>query len=464
MNSRLFSVINKIEEAKKTLNKGNPYHDKIGRFTWSPFGKYKGNPYEAVSIWGDEYKKATNGFDKKLTDEEFSLAEDYMNSPQVGNSCYKNGNYEGIRMYFDKDGNPLSDSEIKKADELYKEYIKDRYDEEKERAFFDNYTVEPQQKVPSPIYNLLKASVMEKDDFRISPMELKKRAESIVPDDIKALVKEKVETKWGHNLDETDLDSLGLDLSKEQKGALIALYSPGKLRASSTDGKVRNVIDYPSFDKSIYEITKYPNSTVEIQGVTAQFFEKMPDAELKKYAKLVEKNGYTSIPGIIEDELNGRALDRLIEKKGISFNKDIVVTRRVSRTAVMEQEIKRMGYYTQSGFTSTCAANNLPRKSPGGMEFGTNIIKIVIPAGTKVLPIEPIAKKNGQRELYSQHELLLPSNTKYLGYDQKKGSFKPVSPNDFEKYSPTLGLDKVNKNVDTVYSVIAITDQYQRSR
>ena len=440
MNSRLSNVINKIEEVKKTLNKGNPYHDKIGRFTWSPFGKYKGNPYEAVSIWGDEYKKAINGFDKKLTDEEFSIAEDYMNSPQVGNSCYKNGNYEGIRMYFDKDGNPLSDSEIKKADELYKEYIKNRYDEEKERAFFDNYTVEPQQKVPSPIYNLLKASVMEKDDFRVSPMELKERAESIVPDDIKALVKEKVETKWGHNLDETDLNSLGLDLTKEQKGALIALYGVGKLRASSYDGKVRNIIDYPSFDKSLYEITKYPNSTVEIQG------------------------GYTSIPRIIEDELNGRVLDRLIEKKGISFNKDIVVTRRVSKTAVMEQEIKRMGYYTQSGFTSSCAANNLPRKSPGGMEFGANIIKIVVPAGTKVLPIEPIAKKNGQRELYSQHEFLLPSNTKYLGYDQKKDSFKPIPPKDFEKYSPTLGLDKVNKNVDTVYSVIAITDQYQRSR
>ena len=463
MNSRLSSVINKIEEVKKILNKGNPYHDKLGRFTWSPFGKYKGNPYEAVSIWGDEYKKATNGFDKKLTDEEFSLAEDYMNSPQVGNSCYKNGNYESIRMYFDKDGNPLSESEIAKADELYKEYLKNRYDEKLEREFFDNYTVENNQKVPSPIYNLIKTSVMEKEDFRVTPMELKKRADALVPDDIKKYVQEQLETKWG-GIEGVNLERVLPNLSDEQRKAVKVLFGSYSLIASSSDGKVRNIMDYPTDDKSLYEKTKYPNSNVEIQGVTAQYFEKMSDAELKKYAKLVETNGYTRIPSIIDDELNGRKLDRLIEKKGISFNKDIVVTRRVSRSTVMEQEIKRMGYYTQSGFTSTCAANNLPRKSPGGMDFGTNIIKIVIPAGTKVLPIEPIAKKNGQRELYSQHEFLLPSNTKYLGYDQKKGSFKPVSPNDFEKYSPTLGLDKVNKNVDTVYSVIAITDQYQRSR
>lgn len=100
---------------------GNPWHDKLGKFTWSPFGCYKGDVFSAVSIYGDEYKNMIKNFDtSKFTSEEKDLINSYIASPMIRNSCDKNGRYKDVTMVFGKDGNELGAEELAKALELYK--------------------------------------------------------------------------------------------------------------------------------------------------------------------------------------------------------------------------------------------------------------------------------------------------------------------------------------------------------
>lgn len=471
-------IVSRVENLIKTLNKGNPYHDKLGRFTWSPFGKYSGNPYEAVSIWGSEYKKAIKGFADTLTPEEEALVEEYADSPALGNSSQKNSGYERVNMFFDKDGNELSESEIAEAKELYG---KD------DPSFDEKYSVLKNQLVPAPWLNVISESYMKSEGFFTDSDELVSKAESILSDGVKDKMKQLYEES---GMDEHDIAKRielfgdgGSDptvhefvsgLSDNEKTALCVLYGQDGLKGKPNH-EVRDVFKYPvSEDDNHREYTTYPNSGVKAKGITPQYLEKFSDEKLIEYEKMCRAAGYTSTAEACRQEMKGRQLDKLIMDKGISFDKDIVVTRRVSTMSVINQEIGRMGYYTQSGFTSTCAANNLMRESPGGMRFGNNIIKIVIPAGTKILPVESSVRKMtdlssgspyeiaGWKKLLSQHEFLLPSNTKYIGSD--KNNPKQLRIEKPSSYSPTLQLDKVNYNLDEVFSMVAITDQYQRSR
>ena len=98
------------------------------------------------------------------------------------------------------------------------------------------------------------------------------------------------------------------------------------------------------------------------------------------------------------------------------------------------------------------------------MVFGDNLLKIVIPAGTKVLPIEPFARKAGEETaILRQHEIILPSNTKFLPAtpDNTLTNISNLH-NDFDKWDKSLGLDKIDYNSNYVVPMIAITEQFAK--
>lgn len=469
-------ITSKIDSAIKTLNKGNPYHDKLGKFTWSPFGKYKGDPYKAECIMGAEYKKAIKGFEDTLDFAEKQLVIDYADSPSIGNSSAKNGEYDVTTMFFTKDGQPISFEESKRAKELYDQFrykIDEDLTEEQAQAkkeFMEKYTFEKGQLVPEVQLKILKESAINDPELLVDKKELIDKASKLADDRFQYLSSYDFrDIQRGHELMSSEYVNRSKDYEELKK--IYESYTPEQKIAAevlqkktqySGEGETRNVFKYPYGEDSIMETTKYPNSGIEMVGTTLQEISSWSDAKLKKYLDFYNKTNSWGISEYLMQEIDGRKLDRLIEKKGITFDKDIVVTRRVLSDKVIQQEIDRQGFYTQSGFTSTSAANRLARKSPGGMIFGNKLIKIVIPAGTRVLPVEAVLKGTPEYDsLWSQHEILLPSNTKYIGVDRNNP--KNIKITDTSKYSPTLHLDKVNRNLDELDSLVAITDQYQRS-
>ena len=163
----------------------------------------------------------------------------------------------------------------------------------------------------------------------------------------------------------------------------------------------------------------YTLSNKYIEGIdkpnkSFQDFQAIPDQELDEYISKVKDNW---LKANFRGEKQRREIDALINEKGISLDKDIIVTRRVNERAAneMRESVETKGSYIQQGFTSTSASKNLSARTPGGMYLGDNIIRIVIPAGTKFLPIEAVEKKFGdEKAILNQHEILLPSKTNYI--------------------------------------------------
>lgn len=518
----LEEIKNNLDKLEVFINKGNPYHDKLGKFTWSPFGKYSGDPYKAESIYGKEYNKLVKEYDlSQLTPEEYGMVLDYIKSPTVGNSGHKNGDYQKVTMFYDKDGKELTPEQIKEASEMYDtmehyfDKVKDNGERytfedvaELRREFSEKYIADKDSYIPKPVLNVLKEEILSKPDFMLTRNEMIELAEGQLPEAFSRSAIEQMDKsdiwniakKEGYSL-RGESRTLYDELNQEQKRAASYLAqdiesereieqrkswfkdNPEKLQEYIDHNKdfyegtkiTENRIKYD--DPSNYLSTKVPNSDKVISGISMQEIASWSEGKIAKYIELCTKADRMTTVKLLEAELKGRALDKLIDEKGVSFDKDIVVTRRVSNTDVIDSDIRKYGFTIQSGFTSTTSANNIAKKSPGGMVFGDNVMKIVIPAGTKVFPVETVAKKalaedSDMSAMVRQHELLLPSNTKFITLDQSNKKEITDMGKNKEKYSPTLQLEKIDtsynlksgKFANTLSGYIAITDQYQKSK
>lgn len=126
-------------------------------------------------------------------------------------------------------------------------------------------------------------------------------------------------------------------------------------------------------------------------------------------------------------------LDNIIKNKGFVLDKDITVTRRVANAKVIENQIKSKGEYTQNGITSVTASKSIGKKMPSGVHMGNDLLRITIPAGTRVISTynpfvrdtqKSADKYNGGklseednrnlRMIKGQNELILPSGSKFI--------------------------------------------------
>ena len=155
-------------------------------------------------------------------------------------------------------------------------------------------------------------------------------------------------------------------------------------------------------------------------------------------------------------------LDNIIKNKGFVLDKDITVTRRVANAKVIENQIKNKGEYTQNGITSVTAARSIAKKMPSGVNMGDDLLRITIPAGTKVVStynpfVRDVQKsadkynggnltvddKRNMRMIKGQNELILPSGSKFISPNGNS-----ISKNEDGSYQLILKVekDKTSKN------------------
>lgn len=524
-NSIKFFLANSISVRK--ISNFNKYHDKFGKFTWSPFGKYKGNAYGAESIYGKEYNDMIKNYDvSQLTDKEMEMIENYIASPSFGNSYDKNAYYDEYYAIVDDEGRPASPEKAKeyeeikaKIDTLERELRKvnaEKYNtpEGPKRDELEKKSKEIDQQIdqlnrqrqetgyhdgklaiPNPMMKLPKLEILSNPDVSLTQEELKSLEMRTLGkgnyDKFKSMERgEQYRFCEGYG-DELVNGKKFKDFTPEQQRAFKMME-----RAEYNSDKKELFNDIKYGDDKYYVQTEYPGTATvtrdnysKVTSVAAKnsstphvsfsYLQTLPTNLLKAYEARLGKYD-SGIKMRVEKELKSREMDKLIETKGVSFSKDIVVTRRVKDMKQIERETRDQGFYTQQGFTSTTAANNIAKKSPGTMVFGDNVLKIVIPAGTKVLPMEAVMKARNKSTAGSyspamirQHELLLPQKTKYISTDQTnpKQLTNITDSSSQAKFSPTLGLDKIDTSWDydkgynnSIYSMIAITEEYQKGR
>lgn len=163
-----------------------------------------------------------------------------------------------------------------------------------------------------------------------------------------------------------------------------------------------------------------------------------------------------------KDFKNLDKLDNIIKNKGFVLDKDITVTRRVANAKVIENQIKNKGEYTQNGITSVTAARSIAKKMPSGVNMGDDLLRITIPAGTKVIStynpfVRDVQKsadkynggnltvddKRNMRMIKGQNELILPSGSKFVSPNGNS-----ISKNEDGSYQLILKVenDKTSKN------------------
>lgn len=163
-----------------------------------------------------------------------------------------------------------------------------------------------------------------------------------------------------------------------------------------------------------------------------------------------------------KDFKNLDKLDNIIKNKGFVLEKDITVTRRVANAKVIENQIKNKGEYTQNGITSVTAAKSIAKKMPSGINMGDDLLRITIPAGTKVIStynpfVRDVQKsadkyndgnltvddKRNLRMIKGQNELILPSGSKFVSPNGNS-----ISKNEDGSYQLILKVenDKTSKN------------------
>lgn len=435
---------------------------------------YKGDYKKAVSIWGKEYKDAIKNFDtSNFTEEEVNMVLGYASSPSIGNSYEKNSYWRDTMLIERKDGEPMSEEEYEKIFERYKEADRIMGWDERKKAIeklesegyikTDNYFPQHSKNLVMYKEDILDKSLINSKDYHDKCKEIIDNAPKDAEKDWAGWYKDeklKAAQSYLKNWDEAIEKSktkINPDLSDWQKESLQQDIDFSK-ELISGKRKVKNYLDYPYSGDNV--------KTVSYEDVSKIPASKL-DSLIEKYDSESSPYGF-SIHKVLNSEKRGREFNDMINEKGISFDKDIVVSRRVNDTSTIHEYEKKYGYYEQLGFTSTTAANNVA-KSSGNMKFGDNLLKIVIPAGTKVLPVEAFIKQRGDandkslQDLSKQHEILLPTNTKFISgdYTSHLTSIPSDSWNDKRsEFDSSLELDKVDTNHNTLYSYVAITPKY----
>lgn len=119
-------------------------------------------------------------------------------------------------------------------------------------------------------------------------------------------------------------------------------------------------------------------------------------------------------PWVVKDDKLRETFEDIVKNKAIPLPQDTLLYRRTR-----EGWIDLKDDFSRDGYTSTCAYDTLPRTMPSGFSFGSTELYILVPKGTKVLPIEKVAVENKMntdtdKRIYTrQHEILLPRKTNY---------------------------------------------------
>lgn len=224
-------------------------------------------------------------------------------------------------------------------------------------------------------------------------------------------------------------------------------------------------------DQKMWTIDEDKLSKVSVIGLKEKYkTEKERFKEVLEIPRLMWSTAYKDKPTTSDTLANkfGRdfedleKLDNVIKNKGYILDKDITVTRRVANAKVIENQIKNKGEYTQNGITSVTADKSISKKMPSGIHMGDDLLRITIPAGTKVIStynpfvrdVQKSADKynNGKlteednrnlRMIKGQNELILPSGSKFISPNGNN-----ISKNEDGSYQLILKVenDKMSKN------------------
>lgn len=140
-------------------------------------------------------------------------------------------------------------------------------------------------------------------------------------------------------------------------------------------------------------------------------------------------------------------LDKIFNEKGIILDKDIIVYRRSHEDSATVRD-----GYTKLGYTSTTAKSTLSKTMPSGMKFGETELEIIVPKGTKILPLKGVIQSRydkiqnkgiddikNEKWLKNQAEILLPRETKFDFVSSDGGKY--VNYNIGYKYRYTVVAD-----------------------
>jgi hypothetical protein len=140
-------------------------------------------------------------------------------------------------------------------------------------------------------------------------------------------------------------------------------------------------------------------------------------------------------------------MDKIFNEKGIVLDKDIIVYRRSH-----EDSATVKNGFTKLGYTSTTAKSTLPKTMPSGMKFGETELEIIVPKGTKILPLKGVIQSRydkiqnkdiddikNEKWLRNQAEILLPRETKFDFVSSDGGKY--VNYNIGYKYRYTVVAD-----------------------
>ncbi len=207
--------------------------------------------------------------------------------------------------------------------------------------------------------------------------------------------------------------------------------------ADSQDPEIQQMVKdiSSSFYSSDKKVQKNRENREIIDPITAEYvankdlreyYEKGGDERIKYISTVKQISSGKYVVGnqstiITKDQVEQmKKMDSIIASKGISFDKDIVVERRLPKEALDQiiSSIKGSGKYRQEGFTSTSAFSMTERGATGvRMDFGSEKVKIVIPKNTKMGFMAGFA--DGDKSVEQQYEILLPSRTEF------KSNLKP---------------------------------------
>ena len=416
-------------------NSGNPYHDEKGRFTFGP-GQGRGagksdskTQYSADSyLTKAEHEKIINySSEDNFTDDELDSIAKYVASMRYGASSELN---QAIKA--DSNGEitetenilyPEDDSQIVTWKDN-KEFIEQKI---KDKKKYDSLNEEI--RLESSILRKGGLSDEEEIDLKTHISKIQKERDDISKtlnySDYENYIKNYEEGRYNSIKDDQKMWTINED--KLSKISIVKLREKQKSDSKRFD----EVLEIPRLTWSMSPDDK-PTTTDTLANVYQESFK-----DLDK-------------------------LDNIIKNKGFVLDKDITVTRRVANAKVIENQIKNKGEYTQNGITSVTAARSIAKKMPSGVNMGDDLLRITIPAGTKVVStynpfVRDVQKsadkynggnltvddKRNMRMIKGQNELILPSGSKFVSPNGNS-----ISKNEDGSYQLILKVekDKTSKN------------------
>ena len=414
-------------------NSGNPYHDEKGRFTSGPSGAGKpadGHTSKSATQYSSknylskkEYENIVNyTSEDNFTDEELDAIAGYAISMGYGASCELNQaireDYSGEIIEKEDIAYPEDDSQIvtwKENREFIEQQIKDKkkIDSLEDEIISANSAIRNGELSDEKEIEKLKTHISElkKEKDNLSKTLRYYEFENYIKNYEKGLYKNIKDDQKMWTIDENKLSKISVVKLREKQ--------------KSEPKKFDEVVGIPRLSYAMYDGDEPINT----------------DTLLKKYQR---------------DFKNLDKLDNIIKDKGFVLDKDITVTRRVANAKVIESQIKNKGEYTQNGITSVTAAKSIAKKMPSGVNMGDDLLRITIPAGTRVISTYNAFARDTQKTadeynngklteednmnlqmIKSQNELILPSGSKFISPNGNN-----ISKNEDGSYQLILKVEK----------------------